>query len=474
MQTWHYSMQSWYDQTTLHPIGLIAVLLLGIGMLVVPRRYALIPMLIMACFISPAQRIVIATLDFNLIRLMIIFGWCRVFIYGEVRGFKWKGLDSAVVMWTVIATVVVALREGTIPALIYRLGLTYDAIGMYFLFRMLIRSWKDLEWLMIAAAVISVPIAVVFLIEQFTGRNMFAVLGGVPEVTTIRDGKLRCRGPFPHPILAGCFWAAMIPLIGALWWHSRRIRWLAPIGIVASLIVINATASDSPISAVLAAIVAAALFPLRGYMRWIQWAIVACAISLQIVMTNPIWHLMTRVRFNHGSTGWYRYKMIDGFVESFDLWWLMGTRSYIDIWSHGFDAITNQYVLEGLEGGLITFILFLAMIFLGFRGAGLIQKYSSKTRFHKITAWMVGASIFVHCVSFLAVSYFGQIVMIWYMVLAISASLSPSSSRLQILKSRYRERRISRASSRSVVPQSDEYVIGEPGLAMKSGPTLST
>lgn len=467
-------MQSWYDQTTLHPIGLIAIILLGMCLFVVPRRFAIIPMLIMACLIPPAQRVVIATLDFNLIRLMILFGWCRVFIFGEMRGFKWKGLDVVMLMWALTATIVVTLREGTIQALIYRLGLSFDAVGMYFLFRILIRRWKDLEWLMIAAAVISVPVAIVFLIEQYTGRNMFAVLGGVPEITAIRDGRFRCRGPFSHPILAGCFWAAMIPLIGALWWHKSKVRWLAPIGIIASLLVINSTASDSPISAVLAAIVAVAFFPLRGYMRWMQWAVAACAIFLQIVMTNPIWHLMARVQFIHGSSGWYRFKMIDGFVESFDLWWLMGTRSYIDIWSHGFDAITNQYVLEGLEGGLITFILFLVTIFLGFRGAGLIQKYASNTRFHNIAAWMIGVSIFVHCVSFLAVSYFGQIVMMWYLVLAISASLSPSSSRMQALQRSIHEKRKARAAKRRAKTRTDESSIGEPGLAMKSGSTLST
>ncbi len=209
-------------------------------------------------------------------------------------------------------------------------------------------------------------------------------------------------------------------------------------------------------------------------MRWIQWSVAACAVFLQIIMTNPIWHLMTRVQFVHGSTGWYRYKIIDGFVESFDLWWLMGTRSYIDIWSHGFDAITNHYVLEGLEGGLITFVLFLVMIVLGFRGIGLMQKYSNKTRFHKAAAWLVGSSIFVHCVSFLAVSYFGQILMIWYMVLAISASLSPSSSRVKSVQRRLNEMRKLRAAKHRARAHSKNFGIGEPGLAMKRGPKLST
>ena len=254
---------TWYDQTTLHPIGLAAAFLLGVATLLVPRRYALAPMLIMACFISPAQRVVISSLDFNLLRLMVLFGWLRIALFAETRRFGWKPIDTVVILWAVAGTLVVTMREATISAFIYRSGLAFDAVGMYFFFRFMIRSWKDMEKLMLVAAIISIPVAVVFLVELSTGHNMFAVFGGVPEITVVREGRLRCRGPFPHPILAGCFWAALMPLIGALWWIGGRSRWLAPVGLIASAIVVFSTASDTPISAVIAGGLAAAVFPLR-------------------------------------------------------------------------------------------------------------------------------------------------------------------------------------------------------------------
>ncbi len=429
-------IQTWYDQTTLHPIGLLAVFLLGVATLVVPRRYALAPMLIMACFISPAQRIVVASLDFNLLRVMVLFGWLRIVLFAETRRLSWKSIDTVVILWAVVATMVVTLREGTMGALIYRLGLTFDAVGMYFLFRFMIRSWKDIEKLMLVAAIISIPVAVVFLIELSTGHNMFAVFGGVPELTVVREGRLRCRGPFPHPILAGCFWAALMPLIGALWWNDRRVRWLAPVGLIASAIVVFSTASDTPISAVMAGALAAAVFPLRRSMRWIRWSTVVGLVALQIIMTNPIWHLFARIQLINGSTGWYRFKMIDGFIRNFDAWWLLGTRDYAELWAQNFDAITNQFVLEGAEGGLLTLVLFIVLLVLGFRGVGQIQRSVGNSRFRQFAAWMLGATLFVHCVSFLAVSYFGQIVMLLYLTLAAIASLSPTDHRLATTRSR--------------------------------------
>ncbi len=417
----------------------------------VPRRYALAPMLIMACFISPAQRIVIASLDFNLLRIMVLFGWLRVIVFAEIRRIEWKPIDTIVILWAVAGATVVLLREATAAAFIYRLGLTFDALGMYFLFRLLIQSWKDLEKLMLVAAIISIPVAVVFLIELSTGHNMFAVFGGVPEITVMRNGRLRCRGPFPHPILAGCFWAALMPLIGALWWHGRQLRWLALVGLVASAVVVFSTASDTPISAVLAGALAAALFPLRRSMRWIRWSAVLGLIVLQIAMTNPIWHLFARIHLVHGSTGWYRFKMIDGFIRNFSEWWVLGTRDYSKLWTHSFDSITNQFVLEGVEGGLLTLVLFVVLLTLGFHGVGRIGRLVRNSRSRQIMAWMLGASLFAHCASFLAVSYFGQIIMILYLTLAAVASLSPTGRRFATVRSRARQR--SSRASKPAFPQ---------------------
>lgn len=411
-----------YNHTTLHPLGLLAVVVMGIATLVLPRRYAVVPFLVVACFISPAQRIVIATLDFNLLRVMVLFGWARVLARGETRGFTWRWMDTLLVLWTLAGTAIMALREGTAGALVYRLGLTYDAAGMYFLFRLLIRDWDDVKAIVVSAAVLSLPVAAVFLLEQATGRNMFAIFGGVPAITEVRDGKLRCRGPFAHPIFAGCFWAALMPLFGALWWSGRRSRWLAPVALAASTVVIFATASATSMGALLVAGLAVAMYPLRRYVAWMRWAGVLCLIGLHLVMIKPVWHLLARIHWFSG-TGWYRYKLIDEFVRRFGEWWLLGTSSYEDWWQYRFEAVTNHYVLEAVGGGLITLVLFVAFIAVAFRGAGRLIRATGGNRYHRMTAWAIGASLLVHCASFIGVAYFGQVFVVWYIALAGIASL---------------------------------------------------
>jgi hypothetical protein len=413
-----------YNQTTLHPIGLVAVIVLGVATLVVPRRYALAPFLIMACFISPAQRVVFATLDFNLLRLMVIFGWARVAITAEARGFRWKSIDTLLVAWALSGTAITMVREGTFAAFIYRLGVMYDAFGLYFLFRLLIRGWADVEAIVTAAAVISVPVAAVFLIEHATGRNMFAIFGGQSEFTVVRNGLLRCRGPFAHPILAGCFWAALLPLIGALWFNGRPTRWLAPVGVAASAAVIVTTCSATSLGALAVAVLGAALYPLRRYVAWMRWSAVLGLVGLHLVMINPVWHLLARIKLV-GGTGWYRYKLFDEFVNRFGEWWLVGTNSYEQWWQYSFEAVTNHYVVEAVRGGLLTLVLFVALIAAAFAGVGRIARLAGHDRFQRFIAWGTGVSLTVHCAAFIAVAYVGQIFVVWYLVLGMVGSLVP-------------------------------------------------
>ncbi|MCH8912785.1 MAG: hypothetical protein IIA33_04365 [Planctomycetes bacterium] len=120
----------WFNQTMLHPLGLVAIGVLGLLMLLLPRRYAMIPFLIMVCFMSPAQRIVVLTLDFTLIRVIVLFGWLRIILRGEGRDFTWQTLDKVVLLWAFSGTIAMMLLHGTIGVFIYRLGLMFDAVGM--------------------------------------------------------------------------------------------------------------------------------------------------------------------------------------------------------------------------------------------------------------------------------------------------------------------------------------------------------
>jgi hypothetical protein len=441
----------WFNQTTLHPIGIIALLVLGVATLIVPRRYALVPMLVLACFVAPAQRVVIATLDFNFLRIMILLGWIRIIARGEMVRLTWKPLDTVLVAWAVCAMVTATLLQATGAALINRLGHLYDAIGLYFLCRYLVRDWRDVRMFAQCAAIISIPVALAFIVEKMTARNMFAVFGGVPEITTIRAGRLRCQGPFAHPILAGVFWAALMPLIGALWWYRGWHRPLAIAGLIASFTVVVACASATPLGGVIFGAAVALLLPVRRWMPWIRWTAGASLLLLHLAMVKPIWHLMARVDLVSGSTGWYRYRLIDDFINHFAEWWLIGSASRETWWSGGAYAITNEYILQGVQGGLLTLILFVAILVFAFIGAGRICRHADRPRWrlrrvgtesptrptrprrrirpHVALGWALGCSIFIHAIVFTGVAYFGQTILVWYLSVAFVASLAPGRHR---------------------------------------------
>ncbi len=417
------------NQTTVHPIGLLAVVILGICVLIVPRRWSTIPFLIIACFIPSAQRIVIASLDFDFLRIMVIFGLFRIMMHKEHLNFVRKPLDKIIIFWTISSVFFMTLRVGTLSVLINRIGFAFDVIGMYFVFRCLIKSWADLDKLIYGIILISIPVAIFMFIENKTGRNLFAIFGGVSEFTGIRDGRLRCQGAFSSPILAGCFWASCVPLIGAFWWKSQQARMWSVMGIITSLVIIFCSASSTPIMGLIAAILGGLMFYFKAFMRHIRWGIAIMIVLLHIIMKAPVWHLISRVSAVGGSTGYHRYILIDRTINHFSDWWFSGCSGYVVLsWGIYRGDVTNQYIAEGVNGGLLTMALFIALIAYAYRDVGRLWRMNKKNAYQLALSWALGCSLFVHCVNYIGVSYFGQIVVARYLLFAIIASLSVSKS----------------------------------------------
>jgi hypothetical protein len=253
-----------YGETVIHPLALGFTLLMGALMFFLPRRHAMIPMLIAALFITEMQRVVVAGLDFNMIRILVLFGWARLFLRGELRGMKLNRIDKTIIWYALASIVTYTLLMKTSGALIYRLGTAFNTIGMFFLFGFLVRDFEDVIKMIKALAIISFFLAFAMLIEYATARNLFAVFGGVPEITMLREGRLRCQGAFAHPILAGSFGAGMLPLFIALWWQRPNSKFLAIIGIVSATIITWTSASSGPIGAYGAAILGMLLWHYRA------------------------------------------------------------------------------------------------------------------------------------------------------------------------------------------------------------------
>lgn len=440
--------QSWSNQTNLHPLGAAAMVSLGLLMLVAPRRYAMWPLIAMACFIAPAQRVVFVSLDFDLLRILVLFGWARLILRSEFHGLKWRLMDWIFTIWATWNLLSLTLLRGSLDGFVNALGQTFDAVGMYFLFRCLIRDWADLRQTVVGFVLASIPVAFCFLIESLTGRNLFAFLGGVPEQTMIRDGRLRCQGAFAHPIVAGCFWASLLPIVIAQRWQGGRGTLIALVGTVTSLVIIGACASSTPVAALIFGSVAAAFYVLRSSMWIVRWTLLVLILGLHMVMQSPVWHLISRIDIVGGSTGWHRVNLIDQAIAHAHEWWLVGSDLGTAHWGWGTADVTNYYLVQGLHGGVVQVLLFVALISVGFSRIGRARRAVEGDLAASVLTWSIGVALFIHVMNFIALSYFGQITMLWYMQLAIIAG--PVSAAAVSVPTRLRRRRFVRR--RAVVP----------------------
>lgn len=412
----------WANQTTMHPIGIALVVICGFAVLILPRRHVIWPFAITACFISSAQRIVVLGLDFDVLRIMVLFGFVRFFIKKEYRNFYWTPLDKGMVYFLLAKILIHTLQLGVMGIFVQELGKAFSVGGGYFVFRNLIRTWKDIENVVVVFMVISIPVCIFFVVENLTAYNVFSIFGGVPEFTLERDGRLRCQGAFSHPIAAGCFWASLLPLMVALRWASAGKKFFVHMAIGFVAIIILTTASSTPVFGVLSGIVGGVMFFLRKQMKLVRRFTVATLLGLHIVMQAPVWHLISRISAVSGSTGYFRYALIDAFIKNIGEWWLLGTQS-TGHWIWGILDIPNQYVLEGVQGGLLSLILFVAIIVKAFSSIGRAWRLVQQDKAKLAIIWAGGVALFVHCANFIGLAYFGQIIMIWSLQLALIASM---------------------------------------------------
>jgi hypothetical protein len=415
-----------------NPLGLSFTLSMGFLMLVLPRKYALIPLIATACYITLGQRIVFLTLDFTMLRILILFGFVRLFIRNEIFEIELNAIDKALIYWSIAFILTYTISHGTLGALINRLGRAYDALGVYFLSRFLIKDCDDFSIIFKSVALIIIPLALLMLIESQTGKNFFSVFRGVPLLSQIREGHIRCQGSFRHPILVGTFGATLVPLFIALWWHEGHGKLYSVLGITCASIIVITTRSSGPQIAYILGIAAIMVWCIRTHMRALRWTAILTLVGLHMYMKAPVWFAIAHIAKITGGTGWHRAQLIDQAIQHFNEWWLIGT-TYTAHWdiatvlevNPNMIDITNQFVGEGVNGGLITLGLFVLIIVRCFRSIGnSIQANPEEPFALKFTLWSMGAALFTHNVSFISVSYFDQITVFWYLLLALIATLN--------------------------------------------------
>src|SRR3984957_3529249 len=281
----------------MHPLMLAAIIIALLVIFVAPRKYISIPFLLVIFLGSLGQQIYVGGLHFYILRILIMAGLVRLVVAKFTTsgglfagGFDW--VNKLFVMCICFRCAAgILLNNGASGAVNYELSYLLDALGGYLFLRYLIRDEEDIVRVIEVFAAITVVLALTMTYEKFYGRNVFSYLGALPLSPEMREGSFRAQGAFAHPILAGAFGVALIPLFWWLW-STGKAKTAGVIGFCGSMGMMLTSASSTPLMAFLAAILGWAAWSIRSKMRIVRWGFVVMLIALHLVMKSPVWFLI--------------------------------------------------------------------------------------------------------------------------------------------------------------------------------------
>jgi hypothetical protein len=391
---------------------------LAVVLFLLPRQYFIVPFIVCACFIPADQRMIVMDLDFTPLRILVVIGVLRLLLKGETIPLRWNVLDKLIFAWAVVGACVFIIQWMDAKMLVFKCGILFDVIGMYWLFRQSLECWDDVALVFKVLAVCCILLAPFVVFEKTTGKNPFDVFGKAE--TTMRENEYRCQATFSHSIILGSFFATLVPCFIALaktlrWWY---ISWFAA-GV--SVLAVFASASSTPLFVLAFMLMLMLSFHFRRFGKYALIGAFVMAMGLHLLMEAPVWHLISRVSAVAGSTGWHRYVLIDNAVSHFHEWAMIGCKT-TEHWGYGMIDVTNQYIVEGIRGGVATLVLMLVALYLMLRTAWRfsLQEMSIDRQW---LGWGVCVMFIGHCVTFLGVFYVGQMRMFLYLTFAVVSAI---------------------------------------------------
>ncbi len=409
-------------------VGIVFLLISALAVLTFPRRWAPLPLLAGACYITPGQAFLVGPFHFTVLRLLLLLGVLRALARRERLVGGLNGLDRVMLIWGAWGLCSSLFHRPFFETLVYDLGLVYNILGIYFLLRVFCQNAEGMIQLIKITALLLVPVALEMVNEKLTGRNLFGIaFGSVPEAVLVRDGKLRASGPFAHAILGGTVGALCVPLMVGIWYQHRLA---ATVGLAACLTMVIASTSSGPIMTLAFGALALGAWRWRHLTRQMRIGAVVGYIFLAIVMKEPPYFLMEKIDLTGSSTGWYRAELIRQAIAHLNEWWLVGS-DYTAHWmvtilpaDPRHCDITNHYLYYGVWGGLLLMVLFVRALWLAFRYVGEFLSRRAEAPFaERFLIWSLGAGLFAQAMTCFSIAFFDQSVMFLYLNLAILGSL---------------------------------------------------
>lgn len=406
----------------IHPLVALGTLIAVILIFRQPLRKCLLPLLLAIFLIPKGQVLVLAGIHLNIYRIIVLAGLGRWVISRRLHSFAggFNSIDRLFIFFTFSDFIIFSLRCMNMQALIMSVGELLDALGGYIVLRFLIRDRRDVRQTIKILAIIAAIVGLSMINEQRTGVNAFGLLGGTLATPETRNGAIRSMGPFLHSIPAGAFGATLIPLL--IWlWSDVKFRKVAVVGFLGGTAMAVTCHSSTVLSCYVAGIFGLCMWPLRKYMRVVRYGLLLAVIALHLIMKGPVWSLLEHIDLTGSSENFHRFALVDTLITHFNEWWLLGT-SNNGSWGWEMADTSNEYVYYGVDGGLLTLGLFIALISKCLGMLGRRRKIAVGDRSEEWFFWCLGSALFAHLVVFVGIDYFDQMLFAWIVLLVMIAT----------------------------------------------------
>jgi hypothetical protein len=353
-------------------------------------------------------------------------------------------LDTFVSLGVLVAIVTYFFTEtDSVSATIEnRSGFFMDTWCAYIAARLIITDRIKLISLIKCVGIALVPLALLGIVESVTGWQPFAPLWrfspwyrGGALVSEQRFGFHRAVGPFSHAILFGGGFAMFLPLIYYL--HHETKGWRTSAYVLSGVALLGALSSLSSGPYVMVLVVIFCLL-LEGHKKWVKRLVlffVLWCILIAIVSNRPFYHVLASAANPLGGAGWHRAKLVDLAIEHFDEWWQVGYGEKDPGWGTSLGMtwtdVTNEYILSGVRYGILGMMATIAVLAQAFRDLTLTHKRIVHPAM-KSLCWAFGSMLFAVAVAWMSVSFFGQLITLFYCCLGMIGSVCSSKFNWQI------------------------------------------
>jgi hypothetical protein len=420
-------------------ITLTVIIIASVFVLLLRPTYALAALIASLLYYPYYLAVSIGTVDILVGRMVVGVLFMRCMLDSRIRkNFVWSRLDTWVAV-SMFIYVIVALIYFSMPFMRRvenRGGFVMDTFLAYLVARFIITDRSRLISLVKCVSFLLIPLAILGLVECLTGWQFFErfwpYCPWYSEGTTLpqRWGLTRAVGPFGHPILFGGNFAMFLPLIYYL--HNEGGPWKRRAYILSGIALVGALSSMSSGPWVMAIIVIICLaLEKRKYLvkPFMIFFVFSC-IFTQITSDREFYHVIVSYANPLGGAGWHRAKLIDLAIEHFGEWWLTGYRNLDPGWGRylgmGHTDVTNEFILVGIRYGVFGMLALIIVLIMAFQMITYRYRKTTDPKCKSII-WALGSILFSVTVTWMSVSFFGQLATIFYIIFGIISSAVQSS-----------------------------------------------